>query len=38
MKIFRERQIVCLCGSTKFKEAFEKANRDETLIRYLNKE
>lgn len=23
--------IVCLCGSTKFREAFEKANHDETL-------
>lgn len=27
---FSERKIVCLCGSTKFKEAFEKANREET--------
>lgn len=26
-----KRNIVCLCGSTKFKEAFEKANRDESL-------
>lgn len=25
-----KRKIVCLCGSTKFKEAFEKANREET--------
>lgn len=24
-------KIVCLCGSTKFKEAFEKANFDETM-------
>ena len=24
-------KIICLCGSTKFKEAFEKANREETL-------
>ena len=24
-------KIVCLCGSTKFKDAFAKANRDETL-------
>jgi hypothetical protein len=24
-------RIVCLCGSTRFKEAFEKANKDETL-------
>ena len=24
-------KIVCLCGSTKFKDAFVKANRDETL-------
>jgi len=23
--------IVCFCGSTKFKEAFEKANREESL-------
>ena len=27
---FPKRKIVCLCGSTKFKEAFEKANREET--------
>ena len=27
---FSERKIVCLCGSTKFKEAFKKANREET--------
>jgi hypothetical protein len=27
----RLRKIVCLCGSTRFKEAFEKANMDETL-------
>lgn len=26
-----EPKIVCLCGSTRFKEAFVKANRDETL-------
>lgn len=25
-----DRNIVCLCGSTKFKDAFEKANREET--------
>lgn len=25
------RKIVCLCGSTKFKSAFELANREETL-------
>lgn len=25
-----KRKIVCLCGSTRFREAFEKANRDET--------
>jgi hypothetical protein len=24
-------KIVCLCGSTRFKEAFERANREETL-------
>ena len=28
--MFNSRKIVCLCGSTKFKEAFEKANREET--------
>ncbi len=28
--MFNGRKIVCLCGSTKFKEAFEKANREET--------
>jgi hypothetical protein len=27
----RRRKIVCLCGSTRFKEAFEKANKEETL-------
>lgn len=25
-------KVVCLCGSTRFKEAFEKAMRDETLL------
>lgn len=24
-------KIVCLCGSTRFKEAFEQASREETL-------
>ncbi|AXH16496.1 hypothetical protein AMYT_a0198 (plasmid) [Malaciobacter mytili LMG 24559] len=28
--MFNNRKIVCLCGSTKFKEAFEKANKEET--------
>lgn len=28
--MFNGRKIVCLCGSTKFKEAFEKANKEET--------
>lgn len=28
--MFNGRKIVCLCGSTKFKKAFEKANKDET--------
>lgn len=28
--MFNGRKIVCLCGSTKFKEAFDKANREET--------
>ena len=27
--------IVCLCGSTKFLAAYEKANRDETLVRKI---
>ena len=26
-----KRKIVCLCGSTRFSEAFRKANFDETL-------
>jgi hypothetical protein len=26
-----KRKIVCLCGSTRFKEAFEEANKHETL-------
>lgn len=26
-----ERTIVCLCGSTRFKDAFERANREESL-------
>lgn len=29
--MFNGRKLVCLCGSTKFKEAFEEANRTETL-------
>ena len=28
-------KIVCLCGSTKFKEEFEKVNRDLTLAGYI---
>lgn len=28
--MFNGRKIVCLCGSTKFKEAFDKANKEET--------
>ena len=28
--MFNGRKIVCLCGSTRFKEAFEKANKEET--------
>ena len=28
--MFNGRKIVCLCGSTKFKEAFERANKEET--------
>lgn len=28
--MFNGRKIVCLSGSTKFKEAFEKANKEET--------
>lgn len=28
--MFNNRKIVCLCGSTKFKEAFDKANKEET--------
>ncbi len=27
---FKNRRIVCLCGSTRFKEAYEKANREES--------
>lgn len=27
----KNRKVVCLCGSTKFKDAFEKANREESL-------
>lgn len=33
-EVFRlqfDTKIVCLCGSTRFKDAFEKANRNETL-------
>lgn len=28
-------KVVCLCGSTKFKEAYEKAMRNETLKGYI---
>ena len=28
-------KIVCLCGSTKFKEEFEKVNRDLTIAGYI---
>ena len=28
--MFNGRKIVCLCGSTKFKEAFERGNKEET--------
>lgn len=28
----KRRKVVCLCGSTKFKDAFEEANREESLM------
>lgn len=34
-KKFRRRPIVCLCGSTRFREAFEEANREFTMAGWV---
>lgn len=35
MSVIKFPKIVCLCGSTKFKEEFELANKEETLKGYI---
>jgi hypothetical protein len=33
--MFRQRKIICLCGSTRFYEAFQQANYDLTMQGYI---